>query len=504
MLAVFLLAMSGLSQDAASVLPPTKPLRFEVVHDGSFGETLQGRLYVMLTQRPMPPIGGPNWFNPEPFFAIEVENWKAGETIVVGDDATGMTGPPSTVPTGNWRAQALLRRHPDFARLVAPGAIHSEVIPFEGGGADAGTVSLPLRTQVPERTWKPHDRLRLVEERSELLSDFHGRDVMHGACVVVPKNYDPDREEPYPVLYWIGGFGSDHYGGRFMKSLFSASPYEDEIARVILNAQCYGGHHVFADSENNGPRMTALLEEFIPLLEEQYNLGGSGNNRFVAGHSSGGWAAMWLAVEAPNAFNGFWPLAPDPLGFGAFQTADLYAEDSNMLFYPDGTPRPVARAGETPILFMPGFVAMENVIGEGGQMRSFEWVFSPRGEDGKPIPMFDHETGVVDSEVVGHWKMYDIQRRLADEWETLSPALRGKVNIVAGGMDTFYLEKPVIELKEFFKEKGFDADVRVIEGGDHGSVMNTRLMLQIDDGIMARLTGDMASSLPATPASSTQ
>ena len=47
------------------------------------------------------------------------------------------------------------------------------------------------------------------------------------------------------------------------------------------------------------------------------------------------------------------------------------------------------------------FTRREVVVGEyGGQMASFEWVFSPRGADGLPVPMFDRTTGAVDSAVI--------------------------------------------------------------------------------------------------------
>jgi len=43
------------------------------------------------------------------------------------------------------------------------------------------------------------------------------------------------------------------------------------------------------------------------------------------------------------------------------------------------------------------YTRREVVVGEcGGQMASFEWVFSPRGAGGLPVPMFDRTTGAVE------------------------------------------------------------------------------------------------------------
>ena len=41
---------------------------------------------------------------------------------------------------------------------------------------------------------------------------------------------------------------------------------------------------------------------------------------------------------------------------------------------------------------------MEDVIGDGGQLHSFEAVFSPLGHDGRPRPLWDRATGAMDPE----------------------------------------------------------------------------------------------------------
>ena len=462
-------------------------LQFKITHDGIAGEELTGRVYVMLSKSRRPLLGGPDWFNPEPFFAIDVENWEAGKPLVVAGNADGMDGSPATIGEGPWNAVAVFRTENDQAHIAAEGGLYGDSVAIEGGGADGGVIEMLLDSPVSTRTWKPHKNLRLVEERSPLLSEFYGRDVNHGACVIVPDDYDAQREAPYPVVFWIGGFGSDHYGGRFMKSLFAVSDYDDQICRVVLNAQFHGGHHVFADSANSGPRMTALISEFIPHLEKEYNLGGSASHRYLAGHSSGGWTAMWLLVKNPDFFGGAWPLAPDPIDFHYFQTLDVYAANANMYTDEDGNMRPLARNGTTPIIFAKNFIAMDDVIKDGGQMGSFEWVFSPRGEDGRPRKMFDRNTGAVIPEVAEHWKQYDIRHVLESNWDELSSKLAGKLHIIASEFDTFYLEEAVIKLQEFFNEKNFNASIQVIEGGDHGTVMRPRTIREMDETIALQL-----------------
>lgn len=473
-------------QEPPIISPPKVQLQFSVTHDGTSGESIDGRLYVMLTKGKLPLIGGPNWFKAEPFFALDVKDWKANAPLVLDKTADAMV-PMLEVEDATWKAVAVFRRENDQSRLAVPGGLYGEPISFDGSGKDSGNIPLTVNTPVPEREWKPHKNLRLDETPSKLLSDFYGREILHGSCVIVPDNYDPNREEPYPVMYWIGGFGSDHYGGRYMKMLFTGSDYDDQICRVVLNAQAHTGHHTFTDSANNGPRMTALMSEYIPYLEEKYNLGGINKKRFLAGHSSGGWTAMWLLINYPDFFAGAWPLAPDPLDFHYFQTLDLYEEDANMYIDSEGSDRPIARMGARPVLFAKKFVAMDDVIKDGGQIGSFEAVFSPKGEDGRPVKMFNRETGVVIPEVVEHWKQYDIRKFLEENWNTLAPKLSGKINIIAGGLDTFYLEDAVIALQEFFEEKDFNAMIRIVENGDHGSVFRGTVIREMDESIAKKL-----------------
>lgn len=503
MLTTLLIASALFADPLLEVETSSAPLHFSVTHDGVGGDEVSGRIYIMLTKGKTPLIGGPNWMRPEPFFALDVEDWEKNTPLIISDNSDNMSGPPQTIGEGPWKAVAILRRNPDTSRLASFGGLYGESVSFDRGGSTAGKVKLTINNLVPERDWKLHKNLRLIETKSELLSGFFGRDINHGACVIVPDNYDPKREEPYPVMYWIGGFGSDHYGGRYMKMLFTASNYEDQICRVILNAQCFGGHHVFADSANNGPRMTALMDEFIPFLEEKYNLGGSSQKRFLAGHSSGGWAALWLQIQNSEFFDGVWALAPDPIDFNFFQTANLYEENGNALFDQNQNPRPIARMGESAVLFAPTFFSMDDVIRDGGQMGSFEWAFSPKGKSGRPLHVFDRETGKVIPRVVEHWKKYDIRKVLEARWEELAPKLSGKINIVAGGLDTFYLEDAVIATGEFFDSKNFDATVRIIEGGDHGAVFRTSMIVEMDEWIANRLGLVNNQSPPIVPESNT-
>jgi len=119
------------------------------------------------------------------------------------------------------------------------------------------------------------------------------------------------------------------------------------------------------------------------------------------------------------------------------------------------------------------------VLERGGQLRSFEAVFSPLGDDGLPRRVWDRETGRVDPEVARTWEPYDIRLVLERNWQQLEARLRGKLHIVTGELDTFYLEGAVRLLGESLARLGSDAEVTIVPGADHGSVVTSTLRRRI-------------------------
>ena len=77
--------------------------------------------------------------------------------------------------------------------------------------------------------------------------------------------------------------------------------------------------------------------------------------------------------------------------------------------------------GQRPVLFYDDFSRMEDVIGDGGQLRSFEAVFSPLGPDGRPRRLWDRADGTIDPAVARAWEAYDIRLVLERNWPTLGP-----------------------------------------------------------------------------------
>ena len=95
-------------------------------------------------------------------------------------------------------------------------------------------------------------------------------------------------------------------------------------------------------------------------------------------------------------------------------------------------------------------VGVENLLGRGNSytLSGEQWgdwnaVFGPRGADGRPVPLWDPQTGKINHAVAEQWKKYDLRLVLETNWKTLGPKLRGKLHIAAGEADDYFLNNAV-------------------------------------------------------------
>ena len=114
---------------------------------------------------------------------------------------------------------------------------------------------------------------------------------------------------------------------------------------------------------------------------------------------------------------------------------------------------------------------MERVLGPyGGQFSSFDYVFSPRGADGLPLPMFDRLTGAVNPSVVSAWQRYDIVHTIQSHWPELQPDLDGKIHVYVGTKDTFYLDGAAHRLDAALRQLNAHAQITFLDGRSHFNV----------------------------------
>jgi len=435
------------------------------------GQPYAGRVYVQIMpvgdDSPPEPRLADRWFAPPAIYARDVDDWDGG-ALDLTDTPLHFPHPLSELPSGDYLAQAFIR----LDRFSAdPGRgkddLISAALPFTLAPGQPPRVLLTIDRHVPETPTPQLARTQWIEHPSELLSDFHGFDYPLQAGVRLPEAWDPLRASEYPVLIYIGGFSDDHVAA--MQTIFRIEEILgeslDPAVIITPNARNYRGHSAFVDSESIGPWGTALGTELLPEIERRFGLGGAAR-RHLAGISSGGWSCLWLQVRWPEEFQHAWCFVPDPVDFSDFQRIDLYQPGANFYTTPDGRRRAVARMQDRRLWF-DDFIRHERVLGPGNQIHSFEATFSPRGADGEPRPLFDRDSGEVDPEVAAAFRNHDISAYLREHWGELAPRLAGKLTVIAGAEDNFFLEGAVRRLAATLAELDADADVRVIDQLGH-------------------------------------
>lgn len=426
--------------------------------------------------------------------AMEVPFLAVGAGVVLDADAIAFPQPFSRLPKGDYYLQAVLDGNRDYnyggrgeGDLVSePTRVHL--------GTGGRIPSLSLIRALPARPdpWAVADdapaearaamaatraQTELLDFASPALSKFWGRDIRMRGWVLLPPGYADagNAQTRYPTAYFTHGFGGS------LPGLVRSVAYVAEAMRagsmppmiwVFLDESSATGTHEFADSVNNGPWGQALTAELIPALEARYRMDGKASGRLLNGHSSGGWATLWLQVTYPKLFGGTWSTAPDSSDFHDFTGPDLYAANANVYRRPDGSAWPLVRVDGKVVSTFEQYARQEAVKGEvGGQLASFDWVFSPRGADGRPMPMFDRATGKVDPVVVAYWREhYDIAHKLQTLWPALKPDLDGKIRVIVGDADTFYLDGAARRLKAVLDGLGAKAEVRFLPGKTHSDL----------------------------------
>jgi enterochelin esterase-like enzyme len=404
--------------------------------------------------------------------AREIHDLAPGSSVEVDADDIAYPRPFSTLESGIYEAQAVLDVNHEYNyRGRVPQDWVSPVVTLAGWNPGVSAEpELSLERRIVEdpkhaeafaklKETATADVAQYEEFQSPLLTRFWGKPVNLKAWVILPPGYAAHPADKYPTAYWTHGFGGDINGGlvtglRIYERMKSGRM--PPMFWVMLDESVPQGTHEFADSVNNGPWGAALTTEFIPHLEQKFRMDAAPAGRLLNGHSSGGWATLQLQVNYPGIFGGTWSTSPDPSDFHDFTNVDLYAPDANLYRKPDGSPVPIMRDKGKILATMQDLARLEAVLGPyGGQMTSFDWVFSPKGTSGAPESMFDRATGQVHPAVIAYWRdHYDLAHIVESTWAERGSKLKGRIHLIVGTADTFFLDGSARKFEAVLKRLG--------------------------------------------------
>jgi hypothetical protein len=463
--------------------PQDPSLRFEVT---SSLPPASGRLFIAMAQtaNPEPRMGiGEAGADAIPVLARDVRDLGRGAAVII--DRTAIAFPIENIgalPPGDYYVQALLHANPDLKSTDAAGNRYSDIQRVRLDPRRGGTVKLELNKVIPPEQLPADDEyVKYVRIQSSLLTAFHHRPIFLRAGVILPKNHSLDQNRRYPLRIHIGGYGTRFTAvQRLMApgSEFRRRWLADDSPRMIylqLDGDGPLGDPYQVNSDNNGPYGDAITTELIPYIERTFHGIAQPYARMLDGQSTGGWVSLALKVFYPDVFNAVWSSCPDGVDLRGFQLINIY-KDENAYFDERGMERPSKRDLNGRVEFtIRRESRMENMIGAGDTwtMSGQQWgawnaVYGPRGLDGRPVPLWDPQTGKIDKSVVPHWKKYDLRLVIEDNWKSLAAKLRGKIHISVGEADSYFLNNAVHLLDEFFRKANPPAEARIAYGPGRG------------------------------------
>jgi hypothetical protein len=482
--------------------------RFEVFFPASLRkEALTGRLLIIVSRsdkgEPRQQLG----INGPPLFGTDISGVKPGESAVLDASAIGYpVDSLDALPTGDYVIQALVVTYRQVHRadgrtlwvpanpersdpLNLPGNFYSAPVkahldPKAGYDVKLELSGVTTFTRAVDSEWVKRFRMK-----SKILSDFWGFPIYLSANVLLPKGFAEHPNARYPIAllnsfdtepFFIKTDPASRAGDQDLVTKsnlqtgydFYQSWISDGFPRflaVTLEQPCPFFLEAYSvDSANCGPYGKALTEELIPAVEAKYRAVGKPYARLVEGASTGGWESLNLQLKYPDYFGGAWVFNPDPIDFHHYQQTNAY-EDESAFSIPLGewmsAERPFRRTVEGQVnLTARQLSRYEAVYGSHGrswgQLEGWEAIYSPVGPDGYPMELWDKLTGKIDRKVAeamraGGYDLTDYARR---NWSTLGPKLRGKLNLISGEMDNFYLNLAVYD---------FEAMVREVGGADY-------------------------------------
>jgi hypothetical protein len=514
----------------SSEIPPKKDFIIHVSFSKEVRQqNLDGRLLLMFSNNnklePRFQIGG---LKSQIIFGTNVEDLSPGEKIKIKE---GIFGYPveniNDIQPGEYYVQALLHVYETFELSTgqtvklpmdngegqhwntSPGNLYSQPVKINITEKGIENLDILLDQKIAEIA-EPADTkwVKHIKIRSEKLSEFWGRDMYLGAHILLPKGFDEHPEAKYPLMIFHGHFPSD-FGG------FRTSPPDPEVKpeystrfdvdgyNIIQQQEAYDFYKRWnepdfprfliieiqhptpyyddsyaVNSASQGPYGDAITHELIPFIENKFRGQGEGWSRFLYGGSTGGWEALAVQVKYPDDYNGCFAACPDPIDFKSYCLTNIY-EDNNAYYYKSDYVKLEVPSHRDNLGNLSSTLIMDNhlelVLGDksrsGKQWDIWEATYSPQGEDGYPVRLWDKYTGDINHEVAKYWKEnYDLRYILERDWDKLGDKLKGKIHIYCGDMDNYYLNNAVYLMEDFLEsttDPYYDGEVDYGDKAEH-------------------------------------
>ena len=155
-----------------------------------------------------------------------------------------------------------------------------------------------------------------IKVRSAALTgNLAGENPERDVYVYLPPGYETNRNQRYPVVYLLHGFGLT--AERWMSFAQLAATADKAIAAgtmramILVNPDAYtaNGGSMYSSSPTIGDWETFIAEDLVAYIDKTYRTLASRESRGLAGHSMGGYGTLRIGMKRPDVFSSLYPMS---------------------------------------------------------------------------------------------------------------------------------------------------------------------------------------------------
>ncbi|MBZ5674386.1 MAG: alpha/beta fold hydrolase [Acidobacteriia bacterium] len=224
----------------------------------------------------------------------------------------------------------------------------------------------------PER---PGSMEKIVVHGKSLEGNLEGDSPDRDVIVYLPVSYTKNRNQRYPVVYFLHGYGAhaESYTNVMWASdaadKTAAAGTSKEMILVFPDSYTRYDGSMYSNSPTTGNWETFLTEDLVSYIDSHYRTIASRESRGLAGHSMGGYGTLRLAMKYPEMYAAIYPMSSCCL--------------MNNPFAAGRGPAPAPKQGDAKGKAGPG-----NVFANVGSAQAAAWAPNPMN----PPQFFDQPT----------------------------------------------------------------------------------------------------------------
>jgi len=168
------------------------------------------------------------------------------------------------------------------------------------------------KQKAPER---PGSMEKITVHGKSLEGNLEGDSPDRDVYVYLPVSYTKNRNQRYPVLYFLHGYGAH---AEAYTNLMWASDAADKTAAagnskemIIVFPDSYTIYNgsMYSNSPTTGNWETFITEDLVNYIDGHYRTIASRESRGLAGHSMGGYGTMRIGMKYPELYAAIYPMS---------------------------------------------------------------------------------------------------------------------------------------------------------------------------------------------------